>query len=34
VLGGLVAWVKNNWVPMAVIAAGIFFMISRLLIKD
>jgi hypothetical protein len=34
VLGGLVAWVKNNWVAMVVIAAGILFFISRLLIKD
>ncbi len=30
---GLVAWVKNNWVAMAVIVAAILFMISRLLIK-
>jgi hypothetical protein len=34
VLGGLVTWVKNNWVAMAVIAAAILFLISRLLIKD
>jgi hypothetical protein len=34
VLGGLVAWVKNNWVAMLVVVAGIIFMISRLLIKD
>jgi hypothetical protein len=34
VLGGLVAWVKNNWVAMVVIVAGIVFLISRFLIKD
>lgn len=34
VLGGLVTWVKNNWVAMAVIVAVIIFLISRLLIKD
>ena len=34
VLGGLVTWVKNNWVAMAVIVAVILFLISRLLIKD
>ena len=34
VLGGLVTWVKNNWVALAVIAAAILFFISRFLIKD
>ena len=34
VLVGLVAWVKNNWVAMAVIGAVILFLISRFLIKD
>ena len=34
VLGGLVTWVKNNWVAMAVIVAVILFLISRFLIKD
>jgi hypothetical protein len=34
VLGGLVTWAKNNWVAMVVIVAGIFFLISRFLIKD
>jgi len=34
VLGGLVTWVKNNWVALAVIVAAILFFISRLLIKD
>ena len=34
VLGGLVTWVKNNWVAMAIIVAVILFLISRFLIKD
>src|ERR1017187_2730008 len=34
VIVGLVSWVKNNWVAMAVIGAVILFLISRLLIKD
>lgn len=34
VISGLVAWVRRNWVAMVVIAAGIVFLISRLLIKD
>jgi hypothetical protein len=34
VLGDLVTWVKNNWVAMLVIVAVIFFIFSRLLIKD
>jgi hypothetical protein len=34
VLVGLAAWVKNNWVAMAVIGAVILFLISRFLIKD
>jgi len=34
VLGGLVTWVKNNWVAMVVIVALIVFLISRFLIKD
>ncbi|HXI83458.1 MAG TPA: hypothetical protein VNL17_05135 [Verrucomicrobiae bacterium] len=34
VLGGLVAWAKNNWVAMAIIVVAILFFISRFLIKD
>lgn len=34
VLVGLTAWVKNNWLAMAIIGAVIVFLISRYLIKD
>jgi hypothetical protein len=34
VIVGLVNWVENNWVAMAVVGAVILFLISRLLIKN